>query len=340
MKMKHAIKVLVTGANGFIGSHLTKGLLDKDYDVNALVRKTSNLGELGQINNKNFKLVYGDVTDYGSLLKTTKDINAIIHLAGVIHQVNVEDSFYYDINVKGTENILKACIENKIKLKKFVHCGSVACYGNLKDPDSTILDEAYPSSPENIYGKTKYESEVVAFKIAKEHNIPLTVIRPGRVYGEGDYTLKPLLKLIKKRLFFHVGSDKCYMMPVYIDDLVNAFILALENPKAAGNAYIITGEEAITKKEFTDLIAKELGVKSNKISFPKSLVVPSVYVLEKIFLLLNKEPPISRKKLRFFLASRRYSIEKAKKELGFKPQININIGVKRTIDWYNKMNLI
>ncbi len=332
--------VLVTGANGFIGQHLVHDLLNRGYAVKALVRKTSNLGELTSLNDKNFEIVNGDVTDYSSLLNATKHVNAVIHLAGVIHPVKVDDSFYWNVNVKGTENVLNACVENKLKLKRFIYCGSVTCFGNLKDPDNIVLDETYPCDPENIYGKTKYEAELLAFKFAKEHNIPLTTIRPGRVYGEGDYSLRPLLRLIKKRLFFHVGSDKCFMMPVYIEDLVNAFILALENPKAVGNTYIITGEDLLTKKEFTDLIAAELKIKPNKLSLPKLLVIPGVYLLEKAFLLIGKEPIISRKKLRFFLTSRRYSIEKAKKELGFKPQININVGVQRTIDWYNKMNLI
>ncbi|MBI2672986.1 NAD(P)-dependent oxidoreductase [Candidatus Woesearchaeota archaeon] len=332
--------VLVTGANGFIGQHLVIGLLKKGYKVSALVRKTSNIEELTSINDKNFKVIHGDVTDYASLLEATKNIDFVMHLAGVIHPVNVDDSFYWNVNVKGTENVIKACVENKIKLKKFVHCSSVSCFGNLKDPDNTVLDESFPCNPENIYGVTKYNSELVAFDLAKKYNIPLTAIRPGRVYGPGDYSLKPLLKLIKKRLFFHVGSDKCYMMPVYVDDLVNAFILAMENPNATGNAYIITGSDAITKREFTNIVAKELNVKPNKLSFPKYFVIPSVYLLEKFFLLFNKEPPISRKKLRFFLSSRRYSIDKAKKELGYEPKENIINGMQKTIEWYNQKRII
>lgn len=332
--------ILITGANGFIGQHLVSALLNKGYAVRALVRKAGNLGELASIKDKNFEIVNGDVIDYNSLLNATKDVNSVMHLAGVIHPVNVSDDLYWSVNVKGTENVLKACVKNKLKLKRFVYCGSVSCYGNLEDPDNTILDENYQCSPENIYGKTKYEAELLAFRFAKEHKIPLTAIRPGRVYGEGDYSLKPLLKLIKKKLFFHVGSDKCYMMPVYVGDLVNAFILALENSKAVGNAYIITGADILTKRAFTDIIASYLNVKPNKFSFPRWLVIPSVYLVEKLSLFVGKEPVISRKKLRFFLTSRRYSIEKARKELGYNPQINIDLGVQRTINWYNQKGLL
>ncbi len=332
-------RVLVTGANGFIGQHLVKKLIEKDYLVHGLVMPNTALGELSLLDNKSLKLVQGDLTNYNSLLNATKDVNEIIHLAGIVKYVNLSDGLYWDINVNGTENLLKACVENKLKLKRFIYCSTVDVYGGLEDQDKVISEDFQPK-PKGIYSKTKYESELVCNKYNQEHKIPITILRPGRVYGEGDLTFLPFLRLIKRKLYFNIGTRDTYMSSIYVEDLVNAFILALENPKAIGNTYIITNDEIVTKKEFANTIASELNIKLSNLSLPKSFVIPPVYVLEKLYSIIGKNPPFSTKKLEFFLQSKKYSIEKAKKELGYKQQTSIKEGIRRTVEWYKKRNLI
>ncbi len=333
-------KVLVTGANGFIGQHLVKKLIQNGYLVHGLVMPNTSLGELALLDNKSLKIVRGNLTDYGSLLNATKDVNIVIHLAGIVNHVNVSDNFYWNVNVKGTENLLKACIENKLDIKRFVYCSSVSVYGSSSDLNNTIIDETHTGKDQKIYGKTKYESELVSHKYCDNYKIPLTIIRAGRVYGEGDYSLGLYFKLIKKRFFFNIGNCDIYIMPVYVGDLVDAFILALENPKAIRNMYIITGEDIITKREFVNIIAKSLNVNLINLVLPKWLVIPPIYLIEKLFLLFTTNTPLSREKLEFFLTSRRYDISKAKKELGYKPQVGIKEGIRRTIEWYKKRRLI
>lgn len=332
-------KVLVTGANGFIGQHLVKKLIEKGYLVYSLVMPNTSLGELALLDNKNMKIVQGNLTDYSSLLNATKEVNAVIHLAGIVKYVNVSDDFYWNVNVKGTENLLKACIENRLKLKRFIYCSTVDVYGGLEDKNE-VINEDFQPKPKGIYSKTKYESELVCNKYFQEYKIPITILRPGRVYGEGDLTFLPFLKLIKRRLYFNIGTQDKYMSSIHVENLANAFILALENPKAIGNTYIITNDGVVTKKEFANTIASELNVKLNNLSIPKSFVMPPVYILEKLYCIIGKNPPFSTKKLEFFLQSKRYSIEKAKKELGYKQQISIKEGIRKTVEWYKKRNLI
>lgn len=329
------MKIFVTGASGFIGGHLIRKLLDEGNEVNALIRKTSNYPG---ISHKNLGVFYGDLDDVDVMKDAAKDADYVYHIAGVIHPVNVPEKFYWDANVKGTENVIKACIENK-NLKKFIYCSSVTCYGHVDDEKNTIVDEEYPCHSQNLYGKTKYEGEKVVEAYAKDKGLKYIIIRPARVYGPGDMTLLPLFKLIKKRLYVNIGWDKCYMMPVYIDDLVDAFLLCMKT-QAVNRAYIIAGSEFMDKRIFIQKIAGALGVWPPKLSVPVLPVQAAAFFCEQVFKILGKEPPLSRKKLRFFLMSRKYSIERAKKELGFNPKVGIEDGMLKTLGWYRQQKVI
>lgn len=329
------MKVFITGATGFIGKHLVKSLVNEGYEVSVLVRKTSNLNSLKYLD---INFFYGGLSDKEELIKAAKDTHYVIHLAGVIHPVNVSEKFYWNVNVKGTENVIQAALKSK-NLKKFIYCSSVTCYGHVENDRETVVNEDYPCHSQNIYGKTKYEGEKLIEKYAKEKGLKYIIIRPARVYGPGDLTLIPVFKLVKKRLFSNIGFDKRYMMPVYIDDLVDSFKLALEKP-ITNRTYIIAGSDFMDKRAFIRMIAKALDVKPRNLSVPATPVKMLAFFCEQVFKIFNKEPFLSRKKLKFFLMSRKYSIERAKKELNFFPKVDLEEGMKRTLNWYKEKNLI
>lgn len=329
------MKIFVTGASGFIGQRLAKRLVENGHKVSVLVRKTSNIEPL-----KGLKLnvFYGDLDDANVLEDACKDAEYVFHIAGVIHLVNVPDKVYWDANVTGTENVVKAALKSK-SLKRFIYCSSASCYGHVDNESDTFVDEDYPCHSQNIYGKTKYEGEKIIEKYAKENSREYIIIRPSRVYGPGDLTLLSMFKLIKKRIFPNIGFDKCYMMPVYIDDLVDAFMECL-NTDARNRIYIIAGPDFMDKRDFAACIAKALGVKPLRITVPTPVVSASAYLCESLFGIIKKQPPLSRKKLRFFLISRKYSIERAKKELEYNPKVAIREGLLRTFEWYKEKGFI
>ena len=178
------MKIFITGGTGFMGGFLIKELIQNGHQVKAMIRKTSSLKYLQGLQ---MELVYGDVTNQKSLQEATKEIDVVIHLASLISKVSVLDSLYHEINVKGTKNVFQAAYENNKKgLKQFIYCSSEAVYGDIKDEQELISEKTPCIKQTTIYGKTKYLGELAARKLANKFKIPLTIVRPSRIYGERD----------------------------------------------------------------------------------------------------------------------------------------------------------
>lgn len=331
------MKVFVTGGTGFIGGFLVKRLVEQGHDVKVLVRKTSNLKYLKGLE---INKVYGEISDTKSLKEATKDIEAVFHLAGLIHPVNVPDSKYYDVNVKGSADLFRSAFENNGKnLKHFIYCSSVTCYGIVED-ESRPIKEDHPCYGQNIYGKTKYEGELALKKLSEKYGVPITILRPARVYGPRDMSWRPILKLMKKGLFLNIGSGKSTMQPVYVTDVADAFVDVLDNKKTFGKAYNIAGTEVINKKQFLSLLARLIGKRLPKLNIPFFMVKTAAILNEALFLPFGKDPFVSRKKLKFFLMSRKYDVSRAKRDFGYDPKVDFREGLKRTVAWYKKEGLI
>lgn len=328
------MNIFVTGASGFIGQHLAERLAKGGHEVSILLRNPENAKLFKGLK---LKIYYGNLDSGDILEKACKNVHYVFHLAGVIHPVSVPDSFYWNANVKGTENVIKAALKSK-SLKKFIYCGSVSCFGKVKKQNKTILNEDSPCNPANIYGKTKYQGEKVVESYAQK-GLKYIIIRPERVYGPGDKTFIPIFRLVKKQFFSCIGLKKQYMMPVYIDDLISAFIACI-NAKKTNRIYNITGPAWIDQKKFMESIASSMGITAGKIRMPLLPLLIGAVGCEAIFKLLHKEPALSRKKLRFFRISRRYNIQKAKKELGYCPKVNIEEGIEKTAEWYKENGFI
>ena len=332
------MKIFVTGATGFLGGFLIDRLLEKGHSVSVLVRKSSNLKYLDQTKTKVF---YGEITDYDSLMNATNDIDVVIHLASLIHPVNVPDSLYYDVNVKGAVNVFNAAYENnKEKFKQFIHCSSVTVYGDVGDENVPILENIPLVNQTTIYGVTKFEGELAVRKLSEDLKIPLTIVRPSRIYGERDTSFGSMIKLMKKGLFFNIGNGNTFMQPVYVRDCVEGIVNCICNEKSYGNAYNLAGPEVINKKDFLKIFSNHLGRKFPEMNIPISLVKTVAIANEILFKPFNKDPFVSRKKLSFFLRSNKYDISAAKKDLGYDPKVDVDEGLKRLVEWYREEGLI
>ncbi|MEA3378821.1 MAG: NAD-dependent epimerase/dehydratase family protein [Nanoarchaeota archaeon] len=327
------MKVLVTGANGLIGQHLVKRLLSQKHEVTAFVRKTSNLVMLK--NFLNLKYAYGDVRDFESLDKAVQGKDIVFHLAAVVHLPYKEEQTYYDVNVNGTENVLKACLNNK-NLKKLVHCSSVGCYA----PSQNRIYEDSSCHSQSLYGLSKYMAEKLIKEFAKKYSLPYVVVRPARVYGPGDKTLLPLFEQVNKGRFVNFGKMDAKMMPIYVGDIVDAFIKCMELPVKDGQVYNLAGPKVLTTKEFMDTLALVMDKKVSRLTIPMPIVKFIALMVENVFGILNKDPPISLKKLRFFTHSEVYDTKKAEEDLGFKPQVNLEQGLNALYDWYKKQKIL
>ncbi|MGI9257778.1 MAG: NAD-dependent epimerase/dehydratase family protein, partial [Gammaproteobacteria bacterium] len=214
-----------------------------------------------------------------------------------------------------------------------VHCSTVGVLSHIENPPA---DETWPHSPGDIYQETKSDAEKLALEFQKTHDFPLTVARPTPIYGPGDMRLFKLFDLISRRRFLFLGSGNVFYHMVYVDDLVRGIRLLSENSRAIGEVFILGGGEVSTLNELTGLIADELGVPRPRLHVPAWPVQILGSVVERICIPLGIEPPIYRRRVDFFTKSRSFSIEKARTLLGYEPEVSIEDGVKRSIQWYRE----
>lgn len=314
------MKALVTGATGFIGSHLVEELVKRGYDVTCLVRKTSNLRWLDGLK---VNLVYGDC-EVGSLEDIPNDIEYVYHLAGLTKARREAD--FFCVNAKGTENLLKSLTSRSRRLKRFLYLSSLAAVGPSED-GSPVKEDVKPR-PVSAYGKSKLEGELITLRYLNE--VPVTIIRPPAVYGPRDQDLLVFLRILKRGFYPYWG--KCYYSMLYVDDLVRGMILAAEDDAAVGEIYFLSDGGVYSNDDIASEIIQVINSKVMKVRVPISLM--SLLIgLSGVF--GKKASIINRDKLREI----RYShwvcdSKKAQNELGFRPKVMIKEGLKWTADWY------
>ena len=158
------------------------------------------------------------------------------------------------MNVGGTERVLEAAA--RAGVRRFVHTSTVGVHGDVRNPPA---DESAPFEPGDVYQETKAEAETLALRFHRERGLPVVVLRPGAIYGPGETRLLKLFRAIARGRYAIVGSGRAYYHPVYIDDLVEGYLLALERPEAVGEAFIIAGPSYVTQRELAETIARATG---------------------------------------------------------------------------------
>jgi nucleoside-diphosphate-sugar epimerase len=327
-KNKQKSKALVTGANGFVGSHLVEGLLSKGYHVICLVRKTSNLRWLSGLN---VEYVYADISEKESLKNVLKNVGFVFHVAGLTKAKTEEE--YFKANYQGTKNLIEACIEDNPQIKRFVYISSQAAVGPGKDDQP--LDETAPCNPVTDYGKSKLEGEKIVLEFSLK--LPVTIIRPPAVYGPRDSDILSFFKVANKGFKTLFGKGESYLSLCYIEDLVDGIILAAESPKAIGQIYFIADDQIYSWGEAFQIIAKVLNKKTITLRIPKSFLYTIAFVSENVARLLGKPTVINVQKVREI--TQKYwlcDVSKAKRELGFSPKYPLEEGAKKTVKWYKE----
>lgn len=326
---------LVTGATGFIGSHIAERLVRDGEDVTAFVRKTSRIDFLKTIG---VKFAYGDINDTGSARNAMKGIDIVYHSAALADEwISSEEA--YKVNVEGTRNLLDAALDAKVK--KFVFISSLAVLG-MKNHYGTKADAPYYKTGDS-YIDTKIDSEQLAMDYYKKYNLPVTVIRPGFVFGPRDDKLVPRLsELLSRKQFIFVGNGKNKINSVYIENLTSAIILAARSAKSTGQKYNVTNGSGMTFEELIFKIADIWKLEKPKKHIPKSLA----YLLCGLLtgwarLAKSKEPPyMTKTRIKFSCLNLDFDIAKTKDELGYIPRISIEEGLRRTRAWMQKEGMI
>ena len=323
---------MVTGGTGFTGSNLIKRLCSLGFHVRALIRDKTKENIFDGLN---VKIIEGDITDPVAVDKAVEGVEKVFHIAAVFRTASITEKVYWDVHVKGTENLLKSSL--RYNIKRFIHCSTGGVHGHIENPPA---NESYRFKPGDIYQITKLKGELKAVQFGNGEKLPVTVIRPSPIYGPGDIRLLKLFKMASRKYVFILGAGNVFYHMVYIDDLIDAFLLASESEKAIGETFLIAGGERLSLNELIDLIAGEQGLKLTKIHIPVKPFQLLGDVCERICIPLKIEPPIYRRRVDFFTKSRSFDISKANKVLEYEPKVNIREGVARTISWYKEQNLL
>jgi nucleoside-diphosphate-sugar epimerase len=319
-------KALVTGANGFIGSHLAEELVRRGWEVSCLVRR---LHGLGWIENLDVRLVKGDCREKATLGPAAEGADCVFHLAGVINALKWED--YYQANAAGTRNLLEACGERNPGLKKFIHVSSISAAGPSKRGEA--LNEDDPAEPISDYGRSKLAAEEIVRGFGAR--FPFVIIRPPNIIGPRQRELQEAIRLLKKGIKPAFGRDEPRTSLCYVGDVVEALILAAERPEADGRTYFLAYPRPYAWSEVTDAIQDTLGIRfvPLRIAYPVQWLAAAAS--EAVAYFTGRQPRLTRTSVR---ATRKYDWiydgSRIKRELGFEPRTNLQDAIRETIDWY------
>ncbi|MBM4135834.1 MAG: NAD(P)-dependent oxidoreductase [Nitrospira sp.] len=316
------MKALVTGATGFIGSHLCEELVKRGYEVSCLIRETSDLRWLEGIE---LKCITADCTNIKLLFDAVVGFDYIFHLAGLTKALSESDFFF--INAEGTENLIRAVSEKNPDLKRFLYLSTLAAVGPSKN-GSPIREDAEPS-PVSSYGKSKLKGERAVLQY--KDSIPITILRPPAVYGPRDKDFLPFFKMIKKGIFPDWG--KCYYSMLYVDDLIQGIILSAESREAEGEIYFLSDNRFYSNEELAIEISSALNaqLKITRLRIPRCIMPVVAYIGEKI----QRQGIINRDKVKELNYTHWIcDSQKAREEFGFTPNVGIKEGIKWTADWY------
>lgn len=334
----HNKKILITGAAGFIGSHLVDLLIKSGISkqkLRLIIAPWDSLENLSQ--HQGLEILRVDIRNKNQLQNAVKGCSVVYHLAAKIDFLGKTYQEYKEVNVDPTKWLYEAAAKEKVK--KFISFSSIGVHGlpaGIGPMEN--WDESHPATYTNDYGKSKWEAEEEVRKLYKKHKLPYIIIRPASVYGprEKGPTLA-LYRAIYHRQFAIIGDGKNLLHYVYVGDIVMAAYVAACSDRKTGE-YIIGGPAPVTLEYAAQKIAEVCGTTIFPFKIPLVIAQPLAWIAEKFGALVGIIPPIYPERVRTMTTTYYFSLDKSKKELGFIPRINYELGSKITGAWYSSRN--
>lgn len=325
----------MTGGTGFLGQHLVCSLREQGLPVRALIRPTSKTHTIAA---SGAALCLGDVLEPVSLRAALQDVTIVFHLAGRLHMPGVTDRAYQQIHVEGTQNLLEACLGSP-SLRVVVHVSTTGVLGPT-GPQPATEETTTVRGPSNSYEESKAQGESMALVFAQQHNLPLVVARPSLVYGPGDLHLLGWFRAIQRGYYRVVGRGSNQLHPIYIDDLIAGLICCARMPGAIGRVYHLVGPRPVAIKELAAAIAQAVGRPLPRWHLPLPLARTAAALFERLPALPPTARPLTQSRIDFMVENRAYCGKRAKTELGFTPNIDLETGLPKTVAWYRQEGLL
>jgi dihydroflavonol-4-reductase len=321
------MKVLVTGATGFVGRKLVPRILEEGYDVVTLVRATSNTESLS----KKIEIREADLLDIKSLEAVVHDVSIVVHLAAYFDFYPSSKELLYKVNVEGTKNLMSACVGTNVE--RFIYCSSTEAIGPVRFPPGTEDSQLNPTFD---YGDSKGLAEQAIREITRDTKLEHIILRPSGILGEGDfYTAFEAIEAINDGTIPMIpGDGEKGFMYIHIDDVVEGFIKALTSKSALNNTIILCPNQGMTWNELFAFVSEYCGVDPPKRKIPTSLAKIGIGLLSPIKNRGKTTFLWHMKTVQSMDENRIYDNSKAKRVLGWEPKITMKEGLKRAIDWY------
>jgi len=329
-----ALKDLVTGGTGFLGSHLVEPLVARGETVRALVRPTSQTAHLEGLG---VELAYGDLTDGQSLAAAVRGVDRIYHCAALASDWGTWEAFRA-ANVTGVRHLLEAAVGAGVG--KFVHVSTSDVYGH---PDYPAAESA-PYRPRGWpYGDTKIEGEQLVWAAHHRHGLPVTVVRPVSIYGPRSKTLVlEIVHLLQAGQMVHIGSGRRSAGLGYVTNVVDLMLLAADSERSTGQAYNVSDGSDVTWLQYVNRLAEIVGVPSPRLVIPHRLAYVAGWAMEGITgaLRLRSRPLLTRMAAELFGTDQGFPIDKARRELGYEPEVDFEEGMRRVEAWLREVGAI
>lgn len=327
------MKVLVTGATGFIGGHLVDMLVERGDEVHALVQPTGDTSHLRTL--PGVEIMQGDLTDAASLKCALRGVERVYNVAAKTGHWGLEEP-YRLINVQGLANLIHAAMEAGVQ--RIVHTSSITVYGHHLHG---IVNEDYPYHAEdNPYSRTKIAGERLISNLVKEHRAPVVIVRPAWVYGPRDKaSFSRFVNLVETGKGFIIGTGKNIVPAVYVRDVAQGLIKAGDAGKEViGRAYNIADDRRVTQAEYLNTIADALQVPHVSRKLPFSALYFAGRTADVLWQAMGRRkgapPPLTTYGVTLLGGDQQFSIERARRELGYAPEFDVKRGVAEGVRWY------
>lgn len=323
------MKVLVTGATGFVGGAVARAVAEAGTEVRVLARRESELAHLNQLK---VEAVYGDLRDKDSLRKALVGCRQLYHVAAHYALWARDPSIFYEVNVTGTRNLLEAAHE--VGVERIVYCSTIGAIG--LPPEGGLGAEETPVSLSQMaghYKRSKYLAEQEVLKLVKE-GLPVVIVNPSAPVGAGDVKPTPtgqvIVDFMKGRMLAYIETG---MNLIDVDDVAAGHLLAMQKGRV-GERYIL-GNKNLTLKEVFDILSPLTGVKAPHLKLPREFVLPLAYLNEAMAYVTNIPPRIPLDGVRMAKYKMHYDCSKALRELGL-PRTPVEVALEKAVKWFRQ----
>ncbi|MBI1832459.1 MAG: NAD-dependent epimerase/dehydratase family protein [Planctomycetes bacterium] len=324
------MRYLITGATGFVGGHLADACARREHTVTALVRASSNTGDLDKLGAILFR---GELSDAALVRQAVSEADVVVHCAAKVGDWGPVEE-YRQVNVEALRVLLDACKGQA--LSRFIHVSSLGVYA-YQHHYGTDETTPLPSWHSDGYSQSKVEAEQLAQRYYNEFGVPVVILRPGFVYGPRDRTVMPrIIDGLREGRLRYPGGGEAALNTIYIDNLIDAIFLAVENDKAVGSVYNLTDGEFVSKRKFIEAVADAMGLPHPTRTPPLWLARLVTWISELYARLrgATEAPYFNFTRLKFMGYNLEFSIQEAMDDLGYRPRVKFDDAISETMAWY------